>query len=184
MREDPLVDLVWDLLDVALLALIAFLAFVGARAWLRPITTTGIVSVAAVVAFFVLGWTQGNKISDWRWTEPVNWPLQIRLLGEYPGVGDGACYSYIEPGIYGRPTPDGDFVEEEITEKQAARQNADVRACRAEAHRSNRDYTKDWANWMAILLLGTVTIAGYDHWGRRQRARDEEPRSGQTSLDF
>lgn len=158
-------DIVWDILNGAFLALLALLAVVGARAWLRPITTTGILSVAAVVAFFVLGWTQGNKIGGWRWTEPVNWPLQIRLLADYPGVGDGACYPYIEPGFYG---PE----DEEITEEEAARQNVDARACRAEAHRSNRDHTKDWANWMAVLLLGTAGVAGYDHWGRRRRVRD------------
>ena len=162
-------DVLWEILNGALLLFVVFLVVLGVRAWLRPVTTSGIATVVAVVAFFVLGWTQGNKTGGFGLTEPVNWPLQIRLLSDYPGIGEGACYDYIEPGLYVSPGAPGDeSVETEVTPEEARRQNAEVRACEARARRENRDYTKDWANWMSVLLIATAAIAGYDHWGRRK----------------
>jgi hypothetical protein len=138
------VEYVWTVLGWALLAGLVLLVAGAIRLWLRPPTTSGIISVAALVAFFVLGWTQGNKTGDARWTRPVNWPLQIRLLSAYPGIGEGACYDFIEPGVYVDPGgPGRDDTETEVTKEDAARQNRDVRECRARARRENRDYTKN-----------------------------------------
>jgi hypothetical protein len=177
------VDILWHVLDVAFGVLLVAAIVYGIVVWLGPRrTTTGIASVAAVVAFFVLGWTQGNKLATVKLSEPVNWPLELRVIGAYPGVGDGACFDYIEPGLYVRPESGGDVTEDEVTEEQAARQNADVRACRAQAHRENRDYTKDWANWMSILLIGTAIVTGYDHWGHRKRAAQDADRERRERL--
>jgi hypothetical protein len=162
------IDALWEVLGWAFLGTVVLGVLVGVRVWLTPPTPTGVVSVAGLVAFVVLGWTQGNRIAEHRWREPVNWPLQLRFLSEYPGVGDGACHGFIEPGLYASPgSRFEDPVEEEVTVEEAARHNASARACRARAVREGRDRTPGWAGWASILILGIVAIAGYDHWGRR-----------------
>jgi hypothetical protein len=139
--------------------------------WLRPPTRTGIAAVAAVAAFLLLGWTYGNRINGLRFTEPVSWPLHIPLVGALPAV-EGACSSYVEPGWYEEEINDGRQIRTyEITEEEAARYNADVRACRADAHRTNRDETNAGANGVSVLLLVIAVVAGRDHLGRRRQAR-------------
>lgn len=159
---------IWRILDAAFLAALAAGLVFGIWMWLTSgrrasPTTVRILAVAALVAYFVLGWTQGNKLTDVKLKEPVNWPLQLRIIGDYPGVGEGACWEpNAEPGFYG---PE----DEEVTPEEAAESNAHGRACIAAARRENRLYTKDWANWMSIVFLGTALLAIYYDWRQRRK---------------
>jgi hypothetical protein len=131
----------------------------------------------------ILGWTQGNLIGGFKLSEPVNWPLQLRIIEAVPGAGSGACFTPdVEPGVYGRRDYSGEVVEEEITPEEARESDARARACIADARRENRDYTKQWANWMSILLLAAAGIGIYDHQWRRRRHGSIDARTVPTSV--
>jgi hypothetical protein len=54
-----------------------------------------------------------------------------------------------------------------------ARSRAEVRACIGDARRDNRDYTRERANWMSILLLAVAALAINDRGRTRQAANEE-----------
>lgn len=60
-------SVVWDILNLAFLGALALGIAAAVRAWIRSAgdasITPQLVAVGAVFFFFVLGWTQGNKMS-------------------------------------------------------------------------------------------------------------------------
>ena len=170
-------SVVWEIVNLAFWAAVALGIATGVRAWIRSsgdaAPTPQILAVAAVLAYFILGWTQGNKMADVRLAEPVNWPVELRIIGSIPGVGEGACWEPdAEPGFYG---PE----DEEVTEEEARESNEAALACIEGARRDNRDYTKQWANWMSVFLLGTAGVAIYhDRWRRRRQSSSASEGSG------
>lgn len=165
------------------LVAIAYAIVKSIREGWKPSTGT-LVAAAALLLYGVLGWTHGNKIGEVKLVEPLNWPLQLRILETIPGVdSEGACFEpNTEPGVFVDPgSRFEDPVEHEITPEDAARMNADARACIAEARRQNRDYTKLWANWMSALLLLTAGLAIYANHRRESAAQRRDGRRGDLS---
>ena len=115
--------------------------------------------MAATVLFLALSYSEGDRVGP-TITRPVDWVSHINAFGYCRGI------------VYRNPTglPENEQNSWPSTQQQKDEYNQLVRDCRQQAKLENRDYSPDWANWMAWMLLVTAGLSTYLYRKERSAA--------------
>jgi hypothetical protein len=116
--------------------------------------------LVAAIVFVLFSYSEGDRVTPDRW-RPVDWVSSV-----WGYCGDFQYQPETEKGS----GEDTYFISQAQAVREMRENNRKVDRCNARARREGRNYSPEWANFVATLLLFPIAFGAFSWWRWARRA--------------